>query len=277
VVFFAVTVALAACGDLGSTTVGAALSPCASAQRDAIYLRTARLVATFELTAAELAAWDESPAMGSHAGPGMSPARSLDPAARLFACYFDGDITFSGPLPPGASPPIAERALLIVGAQGGVVETRGGTIVGLPLGRPTAATPWPTVGARVRPPILVDASWRTTPITSAEIAALLTASGVPSRILPHPAARMLLYGAVDVDPLAIDDPAVVGAAIYRYPTVAAARGALRLDVVQDPARGTVEFITTPYFVAIGNTLVSFAASDSNAAVRIIAILQEPRP
>jgi len=72
-------------------------------------------------------------------------------------------------------------------------------------------------------------------------------------------------------------PAVVGAAIYRYPTVAAARGALRLDVVQDPTPGTVDFIAAPYFVAIGNTLVSFAASDANAAVRIIAILQQPRP
>jgi len=236
----------------------------------------ARLVATFQITAADLAAWDENPA-GSHAGPGMSPARSMSVSAAIFACYFDGPITLTNAHPPqGGSPPTVARVLVIVDESGGTLEVRGGTEQSLPLVRPSAPsplpTPWPTVAAFA--PTAIFATSRTSPIASAEIVALLTTAGVPSRIRP-PAARLLLYNATDIDLLAIDDPAIRGAAIYRYPSVAAANVAFHLEAIQNPARGTVTFMARPHFIGLGDTIVSFATDDEAITARIIAALTQP--
>jgi hypothetical protein len=263
-----------ACGDLAaSTSVGAAPTPCEIAQRNDAQLGPARLVARFSLTAAELVAWEESPSRGSHAGFGWGPARSLDPTAPVFVCFFDGQFTFRGPLPPGATEPTATRSRVIIAADGSVIEQQGGSEASLPLMAPVVPSPWPTLDTRPPGPLLIVAS-RTTPIASSEIADLLTRAGVPSHIAARGPARVL-YGASDVDVLSVDDPGIAGAAIYRYSTVARARDALRLDVVQNPARGTVLFMARPYFIALGDTLVSIAATDENVAMKMITALQLP--
>ena len=235
---------------------------------------TARLVATFQITAADLAAWDESPTAfgGSHAGPGMSPARSMSPSAAIFACYFDGPITLRAHPPEGGSNPTVARALVIIDGSGSTLELRGGTEVSLPLVRPAAPspTPWPTVAAFA--PTATLATWRTTPISSTEIAALLTAAGLQTRISPPAPARALLYNSTDLDLLSIDDPAIRGAVIHRYPSVAAANAAFHLDALQNPAHGTVTFIARPHFIGLGDTIVSIATDDEALAARVIAAL-----
>jgi hypothetical protein len=268
---------LCACGDLASGRVEAAPSPCESAQLHELRGGTARLVATFQITPADLAAWDENPPLGgSRAGPGLSPARSMSPSAVIFACYFDGPVTLTNAHPPrGGSPPTVARVLVIVDEAGSTLEVRGGTKESLPLVSlaGAAATPWPTVAAPV--PTAVFATWRTGPIASSEIAALLTGAGLPSRISPPAPARLLLYGATDLDLLGIDDPAIRGAVIYRYPSVAAANAAFHLDAIQNPARGTVTFMARPHFVGLGDTIVSFVTDDEAVAAHIIAALSRP--
>jgi hypothetical protein len=98
------------------------------------------LVASFDSTALEVAAWQESGLVpgGGRAGAGQSPLRSYPPAASIASCYFDGTITFRGPLPPGASPPVFERMLILVDGTGGIIQETGGTKKLMPLVRPAA-------------------------------------------------------------------------------------------------------------------------------------------
>jgi hypothetical protein len=203
----------------------------------------------------------------------MSPARALAPTAAIFSCYFDGPITLTNAHPPeGGSPPTVARVLVIVDEAGGTLEVRGGTKESLPLVSLAAPSPvmQPTPARPV--PTATLATWRTTPISSSEIASLLTAAGLPSRIPPPAPARALLYNSTDLDLLAIDDPAIRGATIYRYPNVAAANAAFHLDAIQDPRRGTVSFMARPHFIGLGDTIVSFVTDDEAIAARVIAAL-----
>jgi hypothetical protein len=235
----------------------------------------AALVASFEITAADLVAFDESPTAfgGGHAGPGMSPARNLPPNAPIFTCYFDGPITLTkAHVPEGGSPPTVERVLVIVDQSGATLEIRGARKEFLPLVSLAAASPTPQPTPAMSAPRAVLATWRTTPIASSEIASLLTGAGLPSRIPPPAPARLLLYGATDVDLLAIDDPAIKGATIYRYPSVAAANAAFHQGPIQDPAGGTVLYMWKPHFIGIGDTIVAIATDDDAVAARVIAAL-----
>jgi hypothetical protein len=270
--------ALTACGDLATGQAGAAPSRCDTARMHELPGSTAPVVASFQNTAAELAAWDESGGVtgGSRAGPGMSPARALPPTAAIFSCYFDGPITLTNSHPPqGGSPPTVARVLLIVDEAGSTLEVRGGTKESLPLVSLAAPSPvvQPTSAASV--PRAVLATWRTTPIASSEIASLLTNAGLPSRIPPPAPARALLYGSTDLDLLAIDEPAIKGATIYRYPSVAAANAAFLLEPIQNPAGGTVMYMWKPHFIGIGDTIVAIATDDDAVAARVIAALVRP--
>jgi hypothetical protein len=270
--------ALSACGDLATGQAGAAPSRCDTALLRALPGETARLVASFENTAAELAAWDESggPSGGSRAGPGMSPARALPPTAPIFTCYFDGPVTLTIAHPPqGGSPPTAARVLLVLDESGTILEVRGGTKESLPLVSLAAPSPAVQTAPAAPAPRTVLATWRTTPIASSEIAALLTRAGLPSRIPPPAPARALLYGSTDLDLLAIDDPAIKGATIYRYPSVAAANAAFLLEPIQNPAGGTVMYMWKPHFIGIGDTIVAIATDDDAVAARVIAALARP--
>ena len=99
----------------------------------------AQLVAVFESTALEIAAWQESGLIpgGGRAGAGMSPLRSHPPGESIASCYFDGTITVSWPLPEGARPPVLERMLLILDSSGGFLQELGWPKT-FPLVRPAA-------------------------------------------------------------------------------------------------------------------------------------------
>jgi hypothetical protein len=204
----------------------------------------------------------------------MSPARGLPPNAPIFTCYFDGPITLTkAHVPQGGSPPTVERVLVIVDQSGATLEVRGARKEFLPLVSLAAAqTPVTQPTPPVSAPRTALATWRTTPIASSEIAALLTGAGLPSRIPPPAPARLLLYGATDIDLLAIDDPAIKGATIYRYPSVAAANAAFHVDAIQNPAGGTVTYMWKPHFIGIGDTIVAIATDDDVVAARVIAAL-----
>jgi len=98
------------------------------------------LVASFESTALEIAAWQESGRIpgGSHAGIGQSPLRSFPPGETIASCYFDGTFTFRWPLPQGATPPVFERMLFLVDGTGQIIQEAGGTKKLYPLVRPAA-------------------------------------------------------------------------------------------------------------------------------------------
>jgi hypothetical protein len=99
-----------------------------------------QLVAAFESTSLEIAAWQESGLVpgGGRAGAGQSPLRSYPPAQSIASCYFDGTFTFRGPLPQGATPPVFERMLFLVDGAGQIIQEAGGTKQLFPLVRPAA-------------------------------------------------------------------------------------------------------------------------------------------
>ena len=99
-----------------------------------------QLMAVFESTALEIAAWQESGLIpgGGHAGAGQSPLRSYPPSESIVSCYFDGTFTYRGPLPEGAAPPVFERMLFLVDRAGQVIQESGGTKKLYPLVRPVA-------------------------------------------------------------------------------------------------------------------------------------------
>jgi len=113
---------------------------------------------------------------------------------------------------------------------------------------------------------------RSAPASTAEIVARLNAAGLASRVSPPAPSRLLLYNAIDLDLIAVDDPAIKGFVVYRYPSVTAATAAFRLEAVQDPTRGTVDYVAKPYFVGIGDALVVFATNDATAAQRVVSAL-----
>lgn len=147
---FVLTVALAACGTAGD--LGAGTGPVAPAQPitpqsrcEALQARrlsgdSLQLVAAFESTALEIAAWHESGLMpgGGHAGPGQSPLRSHAPDESIASCYFDGSFRYRGHVPYGATPPVFERMLFLVDSTGYLFEEHGGTKKLFPLVRPAA-------------------------------------------------------------------------------------------------------------------------------------------
>jgi hypothetical protein len=106
----------------------------------------ARLVAVFESTALEIAAWQESGLMPGHAraGQGLSPMRSHAISESVASCYFDGTFTWRGPMPapqpgtPSAAPDTFERLLLIIDSTGNGIGSLGGSKAMLPLVRPAA-------------------------------------------------------------------------------------------------------------------------------------------
>jgi hypothetical protein len=268
---------LSACGDHAASQAAATPSRCDTARMHELPGSTAPLVASFQNTAAELATWDETGAVsgGSHAGPGMSPARALPPTAAIFSCYFEGPITLTNSHPPqGGSPPTVARVLLIVDEAGSTLEVRGGAKESLPLVSLAARSPVMQTIPTPPAPRAVLATWRTTTIASSEIASLLTRAGLPSRISPPAPARLLLYGSTDLDLLAIDDPGIIGATIYRYPSVAAANVAFHEDPIQNPAGGTVTYMAKPHFIGLGDTIVALATDDEAAVARVIAALTQ---
>ena len=113
---------------------------------------------------------------------------------------------------------------------------------------------------------------RTGPVSTAEIVERLNAAGLASHISPPASSRLLLFNATDQDLVTVEEPAIRGFVVYRYPSVAAATSAFRLDAVQDPGRGTVDYVAKPYFVGIGDALVVFATNDEAVARRVIAAL-----
>ncbi|MDQ6720136.1 MAG: hypothetical protein M3003_04990 [Candidatus Dormibacteraeota bacterium] len=96
------------------------------------------LAAAYESTPDEVTRWMESGDMPGHdrAGPGQAPTRSAAPGDRIASCYFDGSITFRGPLPYGASPPTFQRMLVLLDPTGKVLMESGGTRELYPLVRP---------------------------------------------------------------------------------------------------------------------------------------------
>jgi hypothetical protein len=106
----------------------------------------AHLVAVFESTALEVAAWHESGLMPGHAraGKGMSPLRTHAPDESVASCYYDANFVFRGPRPapmPGAPPApdeTFERLLLVIDSAGNALESHGGSKEILPLVRPAA-------------------------------------------------------------------------------------------------------------------------------------------
>ncbi len=144
---FLSAVALAGCGTAADQPEAAALAQqatpatrCEALQARRLSADHVQLVAAFESTALEIAAWQESGLIpgGSHAGAGQSPVRSYPPAERIASCYFDGTFTFRGPLPEGATPPVFERMLLLVDGAGQIIQESGGTKKLWPLVRPAA-------------------------------------------------------------------------------------------------------------------------------------------
>jgi len=125
---------LGACGSLnpsGSSVLGqetTASATCDTAATPAAraYSPSAQLVAAFDVTAAQVVAWQEKDAGPSAPRP-ISQWRSHDPAERVTVCYYDG--TFDSfprkgppPPPPGVSPALSprpfERIVLLVGQDG---------------------------------------------------------------------------------------------------------------------------------------------------------------
>jgi len=135
-------------------------------------------------------------------------------------------------------------------------------------------SPKATLPASVGTPTLAAATEgsRRGPVSTAEIVARLNAAGVGSRISSPAPSRLLLFNATDEDLVTVDESAIKGFVVYRYPSVAAAASAFRLDAVQDPGRGTVSYVAKPYFVGIGDALVVFATNDEALARRVIAAL-----
>jgi hypothetical protein len=139
---------LAACGspaDPSSEPVSPAqhatpLVRCEAVQARRLAGDPVTLVAAFESTALELAAWHESGLMpgGGHAGAGQSPLRSHPPDESIASCYFDGSFTYRGTLPHRGTPPVFERMLFLVDGTGDLLEELGGTKKLLPLVRPAA-------------------------------------------------------------------------------------------------------------------------------------------
>lgn len=113
---------------------------------------------------------------------------------------------------------------------------------------------------------------RTGPVTTSDLVARLNAAGLASQIAPPAPSRLLLFNATDEDLVTVDEAAIKAFVVYRYPSVAAATSAFRLDAVQDPGRGTVSYIAKPYFVGTGDALVVFATNDEALARRVIAAL-----
>ena len=142
-----VAVAVGACGSVSDGPLETAgtqqLTPAARCEAALAGLRPsdhAQLVAVFESSALEIAAWQESGLIpgGGHAGAGQSPLRSHPPGESIASCYFDGTITVRGPLPEGATPPVFERMLLILDGSGGLLQELGGPKKLFPLVRPAA-------------------------------------------------------------------------------------------------------------------------------------------
>ena len=140
------TLLLTACGSVAERPAAPPVPPptaqarCEAALAELQPSDHAQLVAVFESTALEIAAWQESGLIpgGGHAGAGMSPLRSHPPGESIASCYFDGTITVSGPLPEGARPPVLERMLLILDSSGGFLQEVGGPRKTFPLVRPAA-------------------------------------------------------------------------------------------------------------------------------------------
>jgi hypothetical protein len=114
-------------------------SRCEAVQAQRLAGDSVRLVAVFESTALEIAAWQESGLVpgGGRAGAGQSPLRSYA-GQSIASCYFDGTFTFRGPLPQGATPPAFERMLILVDGAGQIISESGGTKKLYPLVRPAA-------------------------------------------------------------------------------------------------------------------------------------------
>ena len=146
IALIAPTLVLAACGSVADLPAASPVPPptaqarCEAALAELQPSDHAQLVAVFESTALEIAAWQESGLIpgGGHAGAGMSPLRSHPPGESIASCYFDGTITVSGPLPEGARPPVLERMLLILDSSGGFLQEVGGPRKTFPLVRPAA-------------------------------------------------------------------------------------------------------------------------------------------
>jgi len=146
------TLALAACGSLADGPANPAAHPpppqarCESALTQIDGADHPLLVAVFESTALEVAAWHESGLMpgGARAGHGMSPFRKHPLGESIASCYYDGTFVFHGPIPqplpggPPASPRVFERLLLIIDSAGNAIDQHGGSKERLPLVRPAA-------------------------------------------------------------------------------------------------------------------------------------------
>jgi len=147
------TLVLATCGSVADLPpdIAAAQPPTPQARCDAALAQMPisdhpRLVAVFESTALEVAAWHESGLMPGHAraGKGMSPLRKHSPDESIASCYYDGTFVFRGPIPPpmpgapSASPRIFERLLLVIDSSGDAIESHGGSKESLPLIRTAA-------------------------------------------------------------------------------------------------------------------------------------------
>lgn len=116
------------------------LGQCERIQQTRLAGQPAELVAVFESTALEVAAWQESGLVpgGGRAGQGMSPLRSRQSTEVITSCYFDGTITLRMPVPQGGVPPVFERVLFVIDASGMELQVSGGTKSVVALIRPSA-------------------------------------------------------------------------------------------------------------------------------------------
>lgn len=134
-------------------------------------------------------------------------------------------------------------------------------------------SPMPSGTTSGLPDQVAVAAWASGHVDTSAILARVNLSGLPASLATPAPARLLLFGASDLDLVNVSDPAIRGFAIYRYPDAAAAHRAWSLDAVQDPQRGMVDYVARPYFVLVGDALVGFATNDAQAARRLIDALR----
>lgn len=209
------------------------------------------------------------PLPGSGSANAEAAFRKAQPAASSFDMYpFGSDQKAQSPADFGRGP-----VWIVAGDE---------TFIAMVLGQPDSSNwfAYPAKFLGCRAPATVGATpvptategSRKGPVSTAEIVVRLNAAGLSSHVSPPAPSRLLLFNAMDLDLIAVDDPAIKGFVVYRYPSVAAATAAFRLEAVQDPTRGTVDYIAKPYFVGIGDALVVFATNDAAAAQRVVSAL-----
>lgn len=107
---------------MGPTSSPAVVGDSTAANMCERKLGSARLVGAFTSTAGAVADWTENTNYPD-APRATSPWRALPPSAMAYVCYFDGQFAITRPPPPPGStePPMADRAVILIDANGAQV------------------------------------------------------------------------------------------------------------------------------------------------------------